>query len=108
MKAWHGSNTHLVNVAQDGLLDSLVLDDLAQHTAIAATNDQDFLGVGVGVHGQVSDHLLVRELISLGALDDVVQNKDGAVVGGFEDQDILVLALLMVEDLLDLEGHGLA
>lgn len=100
--------THLINVTQDSLLNSLVLDNLAQHTTIATTNDQDLLGVGVGVHGQVSDHLLVRELVTLGALDDIVQHKDSAVVGGLKDQDILVLALLVVEDLLDLEGHGLA
>lgn len=49
----------------------------------------------------------VRELIALSALDDVVENEDGAVVGRFEDENVLVLALLVVEDLLDLEGHGL-
>jgi hypothetical protein len=32
----------------------------------------------------------VRELITLGALDDVVKDKDIAVVGGLEDQDILL------------------
>ena len=49
-----------------------------------------------------------RELIPLGALDDIIQNEDGAVVGALEDKDILVLGLLVVEDLVDLEGHGLA
>ena len=56
----------------------------------------------------MGDHLLVREFVALGALDDIVQNKHGAVVGRFEDQDVLVLALLVVENVLDLEGHGLA
>lgn len=50
----------------------------------------------------------VRKLVPLSALDDVVQDEDHAIVGGLEDQDILVLALLVVDDLLDLEGHGLA
>lgn len=50
----------------------------------------------------------VRELIALGALDDVVENKDRAVVGRLEDEDVLVLALLVMKNLLDLEGHGLA
>jgi hypothetical protein len=49
----------------------------------------------------------IRELVTLGALDDVVQDEDHAIVGRFEDEDILVLALLVVKNLLDLEGHGL-
>ncbi|KAJ0158712.1 hypothetical protein CTA2_11045 [Colletotrichum tanaceti] len=98
---------HLVNVAKNGLLDTLVLDDLAENAAVTAADDEDLLGVGVRVHGEVGDHLLVGELIALGGLDDVVQNQDHAVIGGLKDEDILVLALLVVDDLLDLEGHGL-
>jgi hypothetical protein len=98
----------LVDVAEDGLLDALVFDDLAEDAAVAATNDEHLLGVGVRVHGQVGDHLLVRELVPLCALDDVVQDQDIAVVGRLKDQDVLVLALLMVQHLLDPKGHGLA
>jgi hypothetical protein len=114
----------LVNVAESGLLDTVVLDDLTEDTTVTTADDQNLLRVGVGVHGKVSDHLLVaallstivrafqlwvdiRELVTLGALDDVVEDEDGAVVGGLEDEDVLVLALLMVKNLLDLEGHGL-
>jgi hypothetical protein len=103
-----------------------VLDNLTQDAAVTTADDQDLLRVGVGVHGQVSDHLLVaislsasdssaslcsynvRELVALSALDDVVEDKDHAVVGRLEDEDVLVLALLVVDDLLDLEGHGRA
>jgi len=99
---------YLIDVAEDSLLDALVLDDLTQHTTVTAANDKDLLGLRVRVHGQVGNHLLVRELIALSALDDVVQNQDTAMIGRLEDQDILVLALLMVQDLLDTEGHGLA
>ncbi len=99
---------YLVNVAEDGLLDTLVLDNLTEDATVTATNDQHLLGVGMRVHGQVGDHLLVRELIALGALDDIVQDQDVAVVGGLEDQDILIQALLVVQHLLDLESHGLA
>lgn len=115
----------LVDVAEGGLLDAVVLDDLTEDTAVTTADDQDLLGVGVGVHGQVGNHLLVsallstivrvfqsgcnvRELVALSALDDVVEDKDGAVVGRLEDEDVLVLALLVVKNLLDLEGHGLA
>lgn len=85
-----------------------MLDDLAQNTSITSTDDQDLLGVRVGVHSQVGNHLLVCELVALRALDDIVQNEDSAVVGRFEDEHVLVLALLVVDDVFDLKGHGLA
>jgi hypothetical protein len=50
----------------------------------------------------------IRELIPLCALNDIVQHKDGAVIAGLEDEDILVFALLVVKNLVDFEGHGLA
>ncbi len=85
-----------------------MLDDFSQDTAITATDNQNFLGVGMRHHGEMSDHLLVGVLIVLGALDDIVEDEDIAQVGGFEDQHILILTLLMVKNLLDLESHGLA
>lgn len=85
-----------------------MLDNLAENAAVATPNDEHLLGIRVRVHGQVSDHLLVRELITLSSLDDIVQDEHVAIVGRFKYQDILILALFMVEDLLDLEGHGLA
>lgn len=98
----------LVDVAQGGLLNGLVLDDLAQDTSITTADDKHILGIRVRVHGQVGDHLLIGELIALGALDDVVQDQHGAVVTALEDQDVLVLGLLVVQDLVDLKVHGLA
>ena len=107
-REWKGRRwRYLVNVAEDGLLDGLVLDDLTEDTAVTATNDEDLLRVGVGVHGEVGDHLLVGELITLSALDDVVQDENGTVVAALEDEDILVLGLLVVDDLVDLKAHGL-
>jgi len=100
--------TYLIDVAQDSLLNALVLDDLAQDTSITTADNEDLLGVWVREHGQVSDHLLVGELITLGTLDDVVEDEDIAVGGRLEDEDVLVLGLLVVEHLLDLESHSLA
>lgn len=54
----------------------------------------------IGIH--------IRELVPLSALDDIVQNQHGTVVAALEDQDVLVLGLLVVQDLVDFEGHGLA
>lgn len=85
-----------------------MLDDLTEDTSITTTDDEDLLWVGVRVHGQVGDHLLVCELIALSALNDVVEDEDVSVVGGLEDEDVLVLGLLVVEDILDLEGHSLS
>ena len=102
------TNDCLVNVAEDGLLNTLVFNHLAQNTTVTTSNDKDLLRVWVCVHGKVGDHLLVRELVALGALDDVVEDKDHAVVGGFKDEDILVLGLFMVNHLVDLESHSLA
>lgn len=53
------SPTYLVDVAENGLLDTFVFDDLTEDTSITSADDQDLLGVGVGVHGEVGDHLLV-------------------------------------------------
>lgn len=50
----------------------------------------------------------IRELIALSALDDIVEDEDGAVVAALENENILVLGLLVVEDLVNLEVHGLA
>jgi len=45
---------------------------------------------------QMRDHLLVAEFVALGTLDDVVEDQDGAVVCGLEDEDVLVLGFLVV------------
>jgi hypothetical protein len=109
MRGSHGNKLmYLVNVAQYRLLDTVMLDDFTQHTSIATTDDQNLLWVGMGVHRQVGNHLLVWELVSLGTLDDVVKDQDSSVVGGLEDKHILVLALLVMYNLLNLESHSLA
>lgn len=98
----------LVDVAQGSLLDGSVLDDLTEDTTVTTADDENLLGVGVGVHGEVSDHLLVGELVALGALDDIVENEDHTVVAALEHKHILVLGLLVVDDLVDLKAHSLA
>lgn len=86
----------LVNVAEHGLLDTGVLDDLTENTTVTAANDKNLLGVGVGVEGEVGDHLLVSELITLGHLNGAVQNEDIAVVSALKDQDLSIASLAIV------------
>lgn len=59
------TNDGLVDVAKNGLLDTVVLDDLAEDTTVTAADNKNILGVGVGVHGKVGDHLLVAGPMSV-------------------------------------------
>jgi hypothetical protein len=85
-----------------------VLDHLPQHAAVATANDEHLLRVRVRVHGKVRNHLLVRKLVPLRALDHVVQHQHVAVVRRLEDEHVLVLRLLVVQYLLDPQRHCLA
>lgn len=53
------ANDSLVDVAKDSLLNTVVLDDLTEDTTVTTTDNEDVLGVGVGVHSKVCNHLLV-------------------------------------------------
>lgn len=53
--------TYLVNVAKNGFLYAVVLDNLAKNATITTTDNQYLLRVGVGVHSEMSYHLLVSE-----------------------------------------------
>lgn len=53
------ASEYLVNVAEDSLLDALVFNDLTEDTTVTTADDKNLLRIGVGVHGQVGDHLLV-------------------------------------------------
>lgn len=102
------ANDSFVDVAKNGFLDRLVFDHLTENTAVTTANNEDRLWVWVRVHSQVCDHLLIGELVPLSALNDIVKDKDGAVVAAFKDQNVLVFGLFVVEDLIDLEDHCLA
>lgn len=98
----------LVDITEGNVLDRVVLEDLSDDTTVTSTDDENVLGVRVRSHGQVGNHLLVGELVTLGALDDAVEDEDVAVGRGTEDEDVLVEGLFGVKDLFDLKGHGLA
>ena len=54
-----GKDTNLVDIAQDDLLDCVVLEDFTDDTAIASTNDEDFFRVWMACQWEMCDHLLV-------------------------------------------------
>jgi len=97
----------LVDFAKNNFFNTVVLDDFTEDTTVTTTNNKNLLGVGVRVHGQVSDHLLVRELITFSGLDDTIKNQNVSVVGGLENKNVLVQRLLDMKDFLDLDGHSL-
>ncbi len=97
----------LVNVTEDGLLDGVVLDNLTENTTVTTADNENTLRVGVGSERNVGNHLLVGEFVTLGSLDDTVKDENVAEGGGLEDEDILEKRLLVVEDALNLEAHGL-
>jgi hypothetical protein len=56
---------YFIDVAESGFLDGGVLDDFTEDTTVSTTNDEHFLWIGVGIHGKVSNHLLVPKIISI-------------------------------------------
>lgn len=52
--------------------------------------------------------LNTRELIILRALNGIVKDEHSTMVTGLEDENVLELGFLMVQDIVDLEGHRLA
>jgi hypothetical protein len=50
----------------------------------------------------------LRKLVPLRTLDDIVEDQDGTIVSRIEYQHVLVFALLVVENLLDPQGHSLS
>ena len=71
--------TCLIDVAQDDLLNGVVLQHLAHDTTIATADDKNLLWVRVTGKWEVGNHLLVGEFIALGALDNTIEHEYIAV-----------------------------
>ena len=52
-------STDLIDVAEDDLLDRVMLQNFAHDAAVTATDDKDLLWVWVTCQRNVGDHLLV-------------------------------------------------
>lgn len=57
---------NLVDVAESGFLDGRMFDDFTKNTTVSTTDDENLLRIGMGVHGEVCDHLLVPIVIQFG------------------------------------------
>jgi hypothetical protein len=42
---------NLVDVAEGGFLDGRMFDDFTKNTTVSATDDENLLRIGMGVHG---------------------------------------------------------
>lgn len=49
----------------------------------------------------------IRELVPFSALDNTIEDQDIAVGLRFEDENVLIKRFFDVQDLIDLQGHGL-
>ena len=65
--------THLVDIAENDLLDGIVLQAVTHDTAVSTADDQHLLGVGVTRQGKMGDHLLVPIISS--ATDMISQSE---------------------------------
>ncbi|CRP21403.1 hypothetical protein PAERUG_P18_London_17_VIM_2_04_10_02879 [Pseudomonas aeruginosa] len=89
-------------------LDALVLGHLAQHTAVAAADDQHAPGRAVGEDRHVGEHLVVDELVGLGGLDHSVERHHPAHPGVFENHQVLVLGAHLMQHVVDAEALAVA
>ncbi|ELU41266.1 hypothetical protein AG1IA_04705 [Rhizoctonia solani AG-1 IA] len=109
------ANDRFINIAKDDLLDSVVLEDLADNTTVTTANYKDFLWVGMRSERNMRNHFLVatygsisyfidisrakpnvREFITLSALNDSVENENVSKCLRLENKNVLVLGLFNV------------
>lgn len=67
--------SYFVNLALGNMLDQWVLGYFTGNTSIATADDQDLFGIWMNVQWDERDHLLVRELVELSALNAIVQDE---------------------------------
>ena len=68
-----------------------MLEHFPQHAAVATTDNQYTLGVTVGKQGDVGQHFMINELVTLGRLDGAIQSHRTTKFLIFEDNQMLML-----------------
>mmetsp|Transcript_8144 Transcript_8144/g.15028 ORF Transcript_8144/g.15028 Transcript_8144/m.15028 type:complete len:295 (+) Transcript_8144:176-1060(+) len=98
----------LVDFAFNDFFHTRMFGNLPQNASVATSNDENLFGVRMGKQRDVGNHFLVGMLVAGRHLDDSVQHEDRSVILRLKDQDILKVALKMIQHLFHFERHGLA
>ena len=95
-----------IDLALGQALHRPVLEHLLGDAAVAAADDQHFLGLAVREQRHVRHHLVIDELVLGGDLGRAVEHQHLAEELVLEQHQVLVLGLHLVEHALDLVGHA--
>ena len=87
------------------VLNLRVAGQLADHAAVARTDDQHVPHFRMHRHGHMGDHLVVDELILFGEHHITVQRQKAAELRRFKHIDALELALAAEQLLVHLDGQ---
>mmetsp|Transcript_23864 Transcript_23864/g.40829 ORF Transcript_23864/g.40829 Transcript_23864/m.40829 type:complete len:295 (+) Transcript_23864:981-1865(+) len=98
----------LVEFANDDFFDGGVTGNFAEDASVASSDDEDFFGVGMGVEGDVGHHFLIAAFIPFRTLNDPIQHEHLPILLRIKDENVLKLALLVIEHLLDLKSERLS
>ena len=86
------------------VFDAAMFGNFAQHTAIAATDNQHALGCAVGEDRYVGEHLVVDEFVGFSGLDNAVERHDPAHARVLEDHQMLMLGAHFVQQFFHTEA----
>ncbi|MPN24197.1 hypothetical protein SDC9_171591 [bioreactor metagenome] len=82
-----------------------VTGKLPHNAAVAGSDDQDFLNIGIHRHGYMGDHFVVNKFVFFRHHQKAVQYQDPAELAGLENIDPLKFALDACQLLIDFDGE---
>lgn len=88
----HLLGTNLIDLTNHDLLHLRMFQDFTDDPTVSTTDDQHLFRLGMAEHRDVGEHLVIRDLILLRALDHTIDHED--IPEGFtlEDLDVLCRA----------------
>jgi len=97
---------HFVDVDLGGFFHAGVTQHFTQGAAVAATDDDDALGVGVAEQHRVRHHLVVEEVVAGGEHGGAINGHQVAEGVGFPHLDVLILGLHFFQLLFEAKAEG--